>query len=309
MARMGLSLAEVGGTIQYAFSGNKTAQLLKGDFQYDINVRLDGFNRKSAEDVENLVILNSVGASIKLKQVADITEGVGPNQLERYGRVPSVMIQGYNDGISIGELGKSLALEIEKNLPPGITYQFEGNLKNQAEAFASLGIAIIVSIFLVYLIMVALYESYLYPFVVLFSIPLSIIGAMWALALTGENISIFALLGIIMLIGLVAKNAILVVDFTNQIKKEVGDVKVALKQAVETRFRPIIMTAAACIVGMLPIALSHGAGSEWKTGIGWVIIGGMTSSVFLSLVVVPVVYSMLESVKVRLSRRSAEKQA
>ena len=132
---------------------------------------------------------------------------------------------------------------------------------------------------------------------------------MWALALTGENMSIFSMLGMIMLIGLVAKNAILVVDFANQIKKEVGDVHEALRRAVDTRFRPILMTAAACIVGMLPIALSHSAGSEWKTGIGWVIIGGMASSVILSLVVVPVVYSVLEGMKNRLARRFFKAQA
>lgn len=303
MARYGLTLAGVGGTLQYAFSGDQTAQLLKEDYQYDINIRMDGFNRKSAEDVGNLTAINNKGSLIKLKQFATVSEGVGPNQLERYGRIPSIIIQGYNEGRSIGELGKELLAKLEPQLPPGITYKVEGSMKNQSDAFSSLFLAIIVSIFLVYLIMVALYESYLYPFVVLFSIPLSIIGAMWALALTGENMSIFSLLGIIMLIGLVAKNAILVVDFTNQIKKETGDVTIALKQAVETRFRPILMTAAACIVGMLPIALSNGSGSEWKTGIGWVIIGGMTSSVFLSLVVVPVVYSVLESLKVRIGKK------
>jgi len=308
MARLGLSLASVGGTLQYAFSGSQTAQLLKDDYQYDIDVRLDGFDRQNAEDVGNLVVVNNSGASVKLKQFAEISEGVGPSQLERYGRVPSIIIQGYNEGRSVGDVGKELMANLEKQLPPGISMQPEGNLKNQADAFGSLGLALIVSIFLVYLVMVALYESYLYPFVVLFSIPLSIIGAMWALALTGENMSIFTILGMIMLVGLVAKNAILVVDFTNEIKKDVGDVHEALRQAVLVRFRPILMTAAATVVGMLPIALSHGSGSEWKTGIGWVLIGGMTSSVFLSLIVVPVVYSMLESVKVRITRRRAKKQ-
>lgn len=303
MARLGLDLGTVGGSLQYAFAGNQSAQLLQGDYQYDINVRLDAFDRQSTEDVGNLLLLNHTGAPVKLKQVAEVSEGVGPNQLERYGRVPSIIIQGYNEGRSVGDVGKDLTARLEKHLPPGITYQVEGNLKNQADAFSSLFLALLASIVLVYLIMVALYESYLYPFVVLFSIPFSIIGAMWGLALTGENMSIFSLLGIIMLVGLVVKNAILVVDFTNEIKKEVGDVHEALRQAVLTRFRPILMTAISTIVGMLPIALSHGAGSEWKTGIGWVIIGGMTSSVFLSLVVVPVIYSVLENAKLRIAKR------
>jgi len=305
MARMGLDLGSVGGTLQYAFAGDQTAKFLKGDYQYDINVRFDGFDRRSAEDVGNLTILSQLGAPVKLKQIANITEGTGPNMMERYGRIPSIMLQGNIEGRSIGEIGEDIKAKLNEKLKGNhdITYQVEGMLKNQADAFMSLFIAFFASIFLVYLIMVALYESYLYPFVVLFSIPFSIIGALWALALTGNNLSIFSLLGIIMLVGLVAKNAILVVDFTNQIKKQENSVYKSLVKAVEIRFRPILMTALACIVGMLPIVAGHGAGSEWKRGIGWVIMGGMTSSMFLSLIVVPVIYSLLESVKIWAKRK------
>ncbi len=145
--------------------------------------------------------------------------------------------------------------------------------------------------------MVALYQSYLHPFVVLFSIPLSIIGALLALALAGQALSIFSILGIIMLVGLVLKNAILVVDFTNHLRGEGKNIHDALTEAVKLRLRPILMTSVAIVVGMLPIALSHGTGSEWKSGMGWVIIGGMTSSMLLSLVVVPVVYTITEQAK------------
>jgi len=305
MARHGLDLGSVGGTLQYAFAGDQTAKLLKGDYQYDINIRFDDFDRRSAEDVGNLTILSQLGAPVKLKQIANITEGTGPNVMERYGRIPSITLQGYTEGRSIGEIGEDLEAKLQEKLKdyPDITYQVEGQLKNQADAFKALFIALFTSIFLVYLVMVALYESYLYPFVVLFSIPFSIIGALWILAITGNNLSIFTLLGIIMLVGLVTKNAILVVDFANQIKKEKNSVYKALVEAVEIRFRPILMTALSCIVGMLPIALGSGAGSEWKKGIGWVIIGGMTSSMFLSLIVVPVVYSLLESTKIWTKRK------
>jgi len=305
MARMGLDLGSVGGTLQYAFAGDQTAKFLKGDYQYDINVRFDGFDRRSAEDVGNLTIMSQLGAPVKLKQIANITEGTGPNVMERYGRIPSITLQGNIEGRSSGEIGEELKAKLNEKLKgnQNITYQVEGQMKNQADAFMSLFIAFFASIFLVYLIMVALYESYLYPFVVLFSIPFSIIGALWALALTGNNLSIFSLLGIIMLVGLVAKNAILVVDFTNQIKKQENSVYKSLIKAVEIRFRPILMTALSCIVGMLPIVAGHGAGSEWKRGIGWVIMGGMTSSMFLSLIVVPVIYSLLESVKIWAKRK------
>lgn len=159
---------------------------------------------------------------------------------------------------------------------------------------APIGTAIVISLLLVYLIMVLLYNSYVYPFVVLFSIPLAIIDAFLAMALTMETLNLFTLLGLLALIGLVAKNAILVVDFTNQLKAEGMELKAALPEAARKRFRPIVTTTPAMVVGMLPIALAQGAGAEWKNGIAWVIIGGLTSSMFLTLVVVPLVYYLMD---------------
>src|SRR5690606_14481741 len=152
---------------------------------------------------------------------------------------------------------------------------------------------------LVNLIMVAHYDSYAYPFVVMFSLPLAVIGALLALALSGSSLSIFSILGMIMLIGLVAKNAILVVDFTNQLKAAGLEVKQALLKATQTRIRPILMTTLAMAIGMLPIALADGPGAEWKNGLAWVLIGGLTSSMFLTLIVVPVIYYLMDQVMVK----------
>jgi HAE1 family hydrophobic/amphiphilic exporter-1 len=175
-------------------------------------------------------------------------------------------------------------------------------MKFQEDAFGSLGFALLTAIFLVYLIMVALYESYLYPFVVLFSIPLAIIGAILALALTRDNLSIFSIMGMIMLVGLVAKNAILVVDFTNHLKKSGYGTTHALLRATKIRLRPVLMTTLSMIIGLMPIALASGAASEWKNGIAWVLIGGLTSSMLLTLVVVPIVYSVMENAKKGVNR-------
>jgi HAE1 family hydrophobic/amphiphilic exporter-1 len=172
-------------------------------------------------------------------------------------------------------------------------------MKYQADAFGSLGFALITAIFFVYLIMVALYESYLYPFVVLFSIPLAIIGAVLALALTKTNLNLFTIMGMIMLVGLVAKNAILVVDFTNHLKKSGYRTDHALLKATRIRLRPVLMTTLSMIIGLLPLALASGAASEWTNGIAWVLIGGLTSSMFLTLVIVPVVYSLTEKMKIK----------
>jgi hydrophobic/amphiphilic exporter-1 (mainly G- bacteria), HAE1 family len=138
--------------------------------------------------------------------------------------------------------------------------------------------------------MVALYDSYVYPLVVLFSIPLAIIGALLALALASQSLSIFSILGIIMMIGLVAKNAIMVVDFTNKLKEEGVEVKEALTEAIRIRFRPILMTTLAMVIGMLPIALAGGSVSATKNGLAWALIGGLSSSMFLTLIVVPIIY-------------------
>ncbi len=179
-------------------------------------------------------------------------------------------------------------------LPSGVQISYDGDLKNQSDSFGSLGIAMFAAILFVYMVMVALYDSYLYPFVVLFSIPVAMVGALLALALTMKALSIFSILGIIMLIGLVGKNAILLVDRTNAMKFTGMSNFDALIEAGNARIRPIVMTTVSMIIGMSPIALSSSSGSEWKSGLAWALIGGLTSSMFLTLILVPVVYMQFE---------------
>ncbi len=157
--------------------------------------------------------------------------------------------------------------------------------------------------------MVALYESVVYPFVVLFSIPVAIIGALLALALSMKSLTIFAIVGLIMLLGLVAKNGILIVDFTNQLKAEGLSLTEALVEAGKERLRPILMTTIAMIAGMLPIALAHGAGAEVKNGMAWVIIGGLSSSLLLTLVLVPSMYMIIEKMRIKVNGWFGKKKA
>src|SRR5690554_7169049 len=173
----------------------------------------------------------------------------------------------------------------------------------QQEGFGTLGIALLAAILLVYLVMVALYNSYVHPFVVLFSIPLALIGVMIILALINNSINIFTILGMIMLIGLVAKNAILIVDFTN-IRRAAGeDINTALIQANHARLRPILMTTIAMVFGMVPIAIASGAAAELNNGLALVIIGGLISSLFLTLIIVPVVYSIFDGLIRRFGKK------
>ena len=191
----------------------------------------------------------------------------------------------------------------ENPLPAGISMVWGSDIKRQNDSFGALGSVLLISFLLIYLIMVALYDSFIYPFVVLFSIPVAVIGAFLALNLSMNNLSLFALLGLIMLMGLVAKNAILIVDFTNQLRETGMEVKEALKKAGQGRMRPILMTTLSMVIGMMPIALASGTASEWKNGLAWVIIGGLLSSLILTVYLVPVVYYAVENLKMKLTRK------
>jgi len=300
MADLGLTLSSVGVVMSTAFSGNTDAKFKDGSYEYDINVIYDEFNRRSFSDVSNLMFINSEGQQIKLSQFANITYGKGSSKLERYDRISSITVESQVLGRASGDVGEDIKKQISgMSFPPNVSISYDSDMKFQDDAFGSLGFALVTAIFLVYLIMVALYESYLYPFVVLFSIPLAIIGAILALALTKDNLSIFSIMGMIMLVGLVAKNAILVVDFTNHLKKTGYRTTHALLKATQIRLRPVLMTTMSMIIGLMPIALASGAASEWKNGIAWVLIGGLTSSMLLTLVIVPVVYSLMEKAKIK----------
>lgn len=300
MASLGLNIQTVGGTMRTAFNGVQDSKYRDGATEYDINIVLDEFDRRNKKDISSLSVMNSKGQLIGLDQFATISEGFGPSKLERKDKISTVTVSSQVLGRPVGTVGAEIQSKLaEVEMPNGISVSMGGDLENQSKAFGSLFVALIISLVLVYLIMVALYNSYVYPLVVMFSLPLAVIGAFLALALTQSTLSIFSILGMIMLIGLVAKNAILVVDFTNQLKEAGLKTKEALLRATQVRIRPILMTTLAMVIGMLPIALASGPGSEWKNGLAWVLIGGLTSSMFLTLVVVPVVYAIFDSIMKR----------
>ncbi|TCV14002.1 CzcA family heavy metal efflux pump/hydrophobe/amphiphile efflux-1 (HAE1) family protein [Sphingobacterium alimentarium] len=303
MTSLGLNVASVGMTMQTAFSGNTDNKFRAGDNEYDINIQFDDKSRKSLEDVKKLKFINNTGASISLDQFADVQYSSGPTLLERRDKSPSVSVQGGVIGRPTGTIAEEWEAKF-KDLPrkAGVSYVWGGNMENQEEGFGTLGVALVASLVLVYLVMVALYDNFATPFVVLFSIPLSFIGALLALALTNQSLNIFTILGIIMLIGLVAKNAIMLVDFANHRKEEGMNTHDALVAANHARLRPILMTTIAMVFGMIPIAIATGEGSDMNRGLAIVIIGGLLSSMFLTLVVVPVVYSLMDSLKRRFGK-------
>ena len=303
MAALGLTLQTVGMTMQTAYSGNTDGKFRAGEYEYDINIKYNAFDRKNSTDVSNLIFVNNAGQQIKLSQFATITEGSGPSKLERRDKTASVTVQGQNVGVPAGTIVNQWQARLDKlPKPTGVDYIWGGDQENQSEGFGTLGIALLAAIILVYLVMVGLYDSFVHPFVVLFAIPLSFIGALLALALTNNSLNIFTILGIIMLIGLVCKNAIMLVDYTNQRRAAGETIRKALIQANHARLRPILMTTIAMVFGMFPIALASGAGAEWKNGLAWVIIGGLISSLFLTLIIVPVIYEIMEKIIAKFSK-------
>lgn len=302
MSVLGLDLSTVGMTMQTAFSGNTDAKFRAGEYEYDINIRYDQFNRSDINDVRNLIFVNNQGQKIRLSQFAEVIESSGPSVLERRDKSPSVNVNAQVVGRPVGDVANEWQSKFENiKKPVGVSYMWGGDMEMQGDGFATLGIALLAAIILVYLVMVGLYNSYVHPFVVLFSIPLSLIGVMVILALTNNSINIFTILGMIMLIGLVCKNAILLVDFANNRKTAGESTYNALVQANHARLRPILMTTIAMVFGMIPIAIAKGAAAEMNNGLAWVIIGGLISSLFLTLIIVPVVYSIFDGLIRRFS--------
>lgn len=304
MQRLGLTTAYIGLNLRTSFTGNDDATLTENGTEYPVRIWLDEFSRQNFEDVQQLSIINPMGIPVDVSQFASVEQDNSPSLLERKDRQPAVTLTADALGRPSGTVADDVVAYLKENpLPNGIQMTWGSDIKRQDDSFGALGSVLLISFLLIYLIMVALYDSFVYPFVVLFSIPVAAIGAFFALNLSLSNLSLFALLGLIMLMGLVVKNAILIVDFTNQLKAEGKHFKEALIIAGKGRMRPILMTTLSMVVGMLPIAMATGTAAEWKNGLAWVIIGGLLSSLIMTVFLVPMVYYLVDTAKEKLNRR------
>ena len=301
MQRLGLTSAYVGQNLRTAFTGNEDAKMTENGTEYPVRIWLDAFSRRNFEDVQRLTIVNPMNMPIEVSQFADVVQDNSPSLLERLDRQPSVTLTAESLGRPSGTLADDVIAYLKtKPLPEGVKMTWGADIKTQNESFGALGSVLMISFILIYLIMVALYDNYIYPFVALFAIPVAAIGAFLALNLSLNDLTLFAQLGLIMLMGLVTKNSILIVDFTNQLKAGGMHFKEALVLAGKERMRPILMTTLAMAIGMLPIALAKGTAAEWKNGLAWVIIGGLLSSLILTVFLVPMVYYVVDSIKERI---------
>jgi len=304
MQRLGLTTAFVGLNLRTAFTGNDDASLTENGTEYPIRIWLDEFDRKNFEDITNLTIVNPMNIPIEVSQFATVVQDNSPSLLERLNRQASVTLTAESFGRPSGTMADEVIAYLKsKPLPTGVKLSWGADIKTQNESFGALGSVLLISFILIYLIMIALYDSYIYPFVALFGIPVAAIGAFLALNLSLNHLTLFAQLGLIMLMGLVTKNAILIVDFTNQLKADGKHFREALILAGKERMRPILMTTLAMAIGMLPIALGKGTASEWKNGLAWVIIGGLLSSLILTVFLVPLIYDVVDSIKEKFSKK------
>jgi HAE1 family hydrophobic/amphiphilic exporter-1 len=297
-ADLGVSPAAVASTVRALIGGVDIAKYKFSGDRYNVSVRLTEPDRNKPDDINLLAVRNRRGDLVRLQSVARTREEGGPVQIDRYNRARQITVLSNLQrerkvlGQAVTEINGFIK---ELNLEPGYTVGFAGTADTMRESFGYLLFALGLSVVMVYMVLAAQFESFIHPFTIMLSLPLSAVGALGALALAGMTISIFTMIGFIMLMGLVTKNAILLVDYTNTLRTRDGlDRLTALLKAGPTRLRPILMTTFAMIFGMLPIALSTGEGSESRGPMAVAVIGGLVTSTLLTLVVVPVIYTLFD---------------
>jgi HAE1 family hydrophobic/amphiphilic exporter-1 len=291
LTRLGLTSATVSNTLRNYITGYTASKYREEGSEYDVIVRLNDRARNDIELFKNLMISTPTGAKVSLSEIADIVEESTPPEIEHENKQRVITVSAKPENISLGELGASIQ-QLTRNidLPSGVDINVGGRYEDQMESFRDLILLLFVSILLVYISMAAQFESLTMPLLIILSIPFALSGVILALLITGNTLSVNALLGGVMLIGIAVKNSIILVDFTNLLRDRGLRLHDAVVQAGRSRLRPILMTASTTFLGMLPMALSTGEGSELWAPIGIAVIGGLVFSTILSLIVVPTAY-------------------
>lgn len=298
---LGLSVAQVAGALRTLVAGQTVGNWRAPDDQtYDVNVRLAPDARTTPVDLQRLPFAmgaNADGTSrvVRLNQLAEVREGTGPNQINRRDLTREVAINGNAAGRAAGDISADIKAQLDAiQLPPGYRYQFGGSTKNMRESFGYAVSALAMAVIFIYMILASQFKSFLQPMALMTSLPLTLIGVVLALLLFGSTLSMFSVIGVVMLMGLVTKNAILLVDFAIRMREQGMPRAEALLHAARVRLRPILMTTLAMIFGMVPLAFALTEGSEQRAPMGQAVIGGVITSSLLTLVVVPVVYCYLD---------------
>ena len=296
MALNGLNTALVASTLRnyyYGFTPTKYREL--GD-EYDIFISLPPEKKNSLADIENLPIKTMAGTTVRLKDIGRITQQYSPPEIKRKEQERVVAVLSDVEGRSLGEVTKDIQNYVNKlQLPPNVSIEYAGQIEQQADTFKDLSLLLVLSIILVYMVMASQFESLLDPFIIMFSVPFSFTGVFIALFITNTPFSVIAFLGSIMLIGIVVKNAIVLVDYTNITRARGYELREAIIYSGRNRLRPVLMTALTTLLGLIPLAISKGEGSETWQPLGISTIGGLFFSTVITLIIVPVLYSIFET--------------
>jgi len=297
---VGVPAAQVALTVRALVAGSIATQFEEGGDRYPVRVQLPAELRRSPAVVERAQVRSPTGVLLDVGTLASVTEGTGPSQIDREARQRQVTVLASLEDKPLGEALTDVERLARQTMPPGVTTAVAGFGQVFEESMASMGFALVLAVLFVYMILAAQFESLLHPLTIMISLPFSLAGAFGGLLLTGMRMSIFAMIGLIMLMGLVTKNAILLVDFANQLRDRGMAISDALVQAGATRLRPILMTTAAMVFGMMPVAIGHGEGGEVRAPMGVTVIGGLLTSTMLTLVIVPVVYTFVDGLASRI---------
>jgi HAE1 family hydrophobic/amphiphilic exporter-1 len=302
---LGVPAGVIGTTLRAAVSGEVASVIedREGD-SYDVRVRLRADQRRYAEDLLALTVPtdkdddNKDKLLVPLRELAHTEPGTGPSTIRHKDLAREVRVSANPDGRSLGEISADVEAAVARlDMKPGYDVLLGGDAEELKDMFANMMQALFLAVVFIYLILASQFGSFLQPFAIMLSLPLSLVGVALALLATGDNLNIMSMIGLIMLMGLVTKNAILLVDFANQARREGLARSDALVKAGSTRLRPIVMTTLAMIFGMLPLAFAIGAGAEMRAPMARAVIGGLITSTLLTLVVVPVVYSYLDGLR------------
>jgi HAE1 family hydrophobic/amphiphilic exporter-1 len=292
--RVGVSVQEIASILGSAYSSESAISHYEDNGrQFDITVRLKDDFRSSIEDLKKLQVRNSNGQFVALEGLIQIDESFGNASINRFDRERKVLVTANIFNTSLDKIVNIIDSKMPEILPKGYNYRYTGDVENMKDTNKAFGAAVLLAVILIYLILAALYESIIQPFIIMISMPLSFTGVMVALYLSGNSFSLFVMIGIILLLGMVGKNAILVVDFANRAIKDGKSIDEALLEAGEKRLRPILMTTFAMIAAMIPLAFGNGAGHESNAPMALAIIGGLVSSTILTLLVVPAIYKFM----------------
>jgi HAE1 family hydrophobic/amphiphilic exporter-1 len=310
LAALGLNAAAVSSSVSTIFSGKLASVYEDAGHEYDIRVRGPRGFRRDERNLRALPIVTPMGTTVPLASLAAIRPSVGPTEITRQDQQRMVTVSAAVPGRNMG----GVLAAVEKRLdgyswPDGFTHRVGGQAEDFKESFKWLAVALLASILLVYMVMASQFESLLHPFLILFTIPLSLIGVTAALGLTGTSISVTALIGMLILVGIVVNNGIVLIDYINQLRAEGVELRQAVADGAARRLRPVLMTAGTTILGMLPLALELGEGAESWSPLARTVMGGLTTSTLLTLLVIPALYFSVESFREKRRAKRAARRA